>query len=190
MKKGLLISLLVVAAIVVIVIASAAGGYNRLVTGRENVRLAEGNIQTQLQRRSDLIPNLVETVKGYAAHEEDILNNLADARAKMAGARTTEDLAQGDAELTSALSRLLVVVENYPDLKADANFRQLMDELAGTENRVATARRDYNDAARVYNRNVQSFPTVLYARLLGFEPVPYFEARADAQDAPEVSFGD
>lgn len=178
------------AVLILILIITMGGQYNSLVQGRENVRSAGANVQTQLQRRNDLIPNLVETVKGYAAHEEKVIADVAAARARLAGAQTPEETVQGDAALSSALSRLLVVVENYPELKADANFRQLMDELAGTENRIAVARKDYNDTAQAYNKTVQVFPAVLFARMFGFETTPYFEAQPGAEYAPEVKFGD
>lgn len=127
----------------------------------ETVDTQLSNIDTQLQRRNDLIPNFVNTVKGYASHESEVLGAVSDARAKLAGATTTADLAAADSELSSALSRLLMVVENYPDLKADTQFTALSDELAGTENRIAVARKDYNDAARAYNTAIKTFPKVI-----------------------------
>jgi len=188
MKKGLIV-VIVVVAILVIIVAAGVGGYNSLVGLRESVDSQAANIQTQLQRRSDLIPNLVSTVKGYAAHEEDIFTAIADARAKLAGAGSDMGaLASADAELTSALSRLLVVVENYPNLKADTQFTALMDELAGTENRIAVARKDFNDTARDYNTRIKQFPTVFFANIFGFGPAAYFEADEAAQQAPIVSF--
>lgn len=189
MKKGRFTVIGILVLIVVIIVIVAISQYNGLVRERENVRAAESNIQTQLQRRSDLIPNLVQTVKGYAAHEEEVITAVSDARAQLAGAQTPDEVIAGDAALSSALSRLLVIVENYPDLKANTNFIQLQDELAGTENRIATARKDYNNAAQTYNRRVQSFPTVLYAKAMGFDILPYFQAQPGADVNPTVSFG-
>ena len=152
------------------------------------VDVALANIDTYLQRRADLIPNLVNTVKGYAAHEQAALDSVTDARAKLAGASTVEEKAAADSELTAALNNLLVIVENYPDLKASANFTQLADELAGTENRIATARRDYNTAVQSYNTAIRKFPNSLIAGLFGFAQKDYFQASDDAQNVPDVEF--
>lgn len=184
MKK----SFLVVIAIVLILALSGFSSYNRLVALDEGVNGKWSQVENQLQRRADLIPNLVETVKGFTAHEEQVLAEVSQARAKLAGAQTVQEAAQADAELSSALSRLLVVVENYPTLKADANFRQLQDELAGTENRIATARMDYNTAVEGYNGTIRRFPTVIWARILGFTPKEYFQAEEGAHEAPKVDF--
>ncbi len=184
------ITWIVVGVIVLILIFSFVGGYNRLVDYSEDVNNKLSEIDNQLQRRNDLIPNLVETVKGYAAHEEEVINSVTDARARLAGASSTEQVIEGDAALTSALSRLLVVVENYPELKADANFRQLSDNLAGTENRIAVARRDYNQAATRYNTAIRRFPTNIMASIFGFEKVEYFKAQEGAHEVPQVDFGD
>ena len=184
MKKGLL----VIVAIVLVLALTGFGSYNRLVAIDEGVNGKWSQVETQLQRRADLIPSLVETVKGFAAHEEQVLADISQARAKLGGAQTVRETAEADAELSSALSRLLVVVENYPTLKADANFRQFQDELAGTENRIATARMDYNTAVQGYNGTIRRFPTVVWARLLGFGSKEYFQAEADAHKAPKVDF--
>jgi len=167
-------------------------GYNGLVVKSELVQTAWSQIDNQLQRRNDLIPNLVETVKQYAAHESEVFTQVSEARSKLAGATTVEDMAQADAEVTSALSRLLAIVENYPELKANENFIQLQDELAGTENRIAVARRDYNEADRSYNTAIRRFPTNIIAGIFGFDRVQYFEASEDARQAPDVGdlFGD
>lgn len=179
---------IVVVVLVLIVIFTFVGYYNRFVSLEQEVREKYSQIQNQLQRRADLIPNLVETVKGYAIHEREILEEIANARAKLVGARTPGEGATADAELSSALARLLVIVENYPNLKADANFRQLMDELAGTENRIAVARRDYNEAVKKYNSAIKRFPGVLFARMFGFTEKEYFEASPSASKVPEVKF--
>ena len=171
------IALIAVLLVLVVLVVSVFSGYNSLVTMRENVTGQQANIQTQLQRRNDLIPNLVNTVKGYAAHEKEVFDAVSDARARLAGAGgDMQELADADAAMQSALSRLLMVVENYPDLKANTQYTALMDELAGTENRIAVARKDYNDVVQSYNRKLRTFPTVLYAGMLGFSQADYFEA--------------
>jgi LemA protein len=179
---------IIVLALIVLLGFSAMSSYNNLVNLSETANSKWSQIDVQLQRRADLIPNLVATVKGYAAHEESILNNLADARSRLVGAQGVAEKAAANEELSSALSRLLVIVENYPNLKADANFRQLQDDLAGTENRIAVARKDYNDAVQTYNTRIKSFPTALWAGMMGFTPRDYFEAEAGAQGAPQVEF--
>ena len=185
MKKLLPIILVVVLAFLCV---SGVKTYNSLTKQEEVVKSAWSQVENQLQRRADLIPNLVNTVKGYASHEERIFTEVADARAKLAGAATPAETAEANGALNSALSRLLAISENYPALKADANFRQLQDELAGTENRIAVARKDYNDAARLYNTKVRLFPGNIFARLLGFQAHEYFTADAGSENAPEVSF--
>lgn len=179
---------LIVIAVIAVVAVWLVSGYNGLVQMDETVNNQLAQVQTQLQRRNDLIPNLVSTVKGYAAHEQEAINAVSDARAKLGGARTVEDMSKADGELSSALSRLLMITENYPNLKADQNFRALQDELAGTENRIAVARKDYNDVVRGYNAKVRTFPTSIYAGMLGFQQKAYFQADESAQAAPKVSF--
>ncbi|MDD3654779.1 MAG: LemA family protein, partial [Desulfotomaculaceae bacterium] len=149
--------------IIVVLGIMMISGYNSLVRLSEGVNSSWSQVQNQLQRRADLIPNLVQTVKGYAAHEEQIFTQVAEARSKLAGATTVGEAAQADQALAGALGRLLAIAENYPQLKADANFRALQDELAGTENRIATARMDYNNAVQAYNTKIKVFPTSLYA---------------------------
>lgn len=174
--------------IIALLVVMGVSGYNSLVTLNENVNGKWSQIDNQLQRRADLIPNLVNTVKGFAAQEQQVIKSVTDARSKLAGAQGPAAKAQADSELSGALSRLLVVVENYPTLKSDANFRALMDELSGTENRIAVARKDYNDAVQVYNAKIQSFPTVIYARMLGFGAKEYFKAQEGAATVPQVQF--
>ncbi|NUQ94186.1 MAG: LemA family protein [Gemmatimonadaceae bacterium] len=168
-------------------------GYNNIQTYDEQAAAAQGQIETQLQRRADLIPNLVSTVKGYAQHEEQIFTAVADARSRLLGAKQSGDptaMANADAQMTGALGRLLAISENYPQLKADANFRQLQDELTGTENRIAVARTDYNDAARQYNTYIRQFPTALTAKVTGAKPRKYFEVTDPAMRSgpPSVDF--
>lgn len=179
---------LILIAVVIAIGAWVVSGYNGLVGMDEGVNNKLAQVQTQLQRRNDLIPNLVSTVKGYASHEQAAIQAVSDARAKLGGARTVEEMSQADGELSSALSRLLMITENYPNLKADQNFRALQDELAGTENRIAVARKDYNDVVNAYNAKVRTFPTSIYAGMLGFQPKAYFQADQAAQSAPKVEF--
>ena len=186
--KKLLIPIVLVVAIIAIFAGVFFSSYNGFADAEENVNNAYAQVETQLQRRLDLIPNLVNTVKGFAAHEEEVIGNIADARSNLAGASTPEEQAEANNELSGALSRLLVVVENYPDLKADANFRQLMDELAGTENRLSVARQDYNTVVSNYNKKVKRIPGSIVASLSGFDEKEYFEVDAAAQKAPEVDF--
>lgn len=157
-------------------------------TAEENVDSKWAQVENQLQRRYDLIPNLVESVKRYANHEQEVIANITEARAQMGSASSPEEQAVANDALTGALSRLLVVVENYPNLKADANFRQLMDELAGTENRLAVAREDYNNEVQQFNKHVKRFPGNLMAGMFGFEQKEYFKATAGADKAPSIDF--
>lgn len=186
MKKGLII--LIIAAVIAF---WGIGTRNSLVTMEEDVKVSFSQIETQLQRRSDLIPNFVETVKGYAAHEEGVYTDIANARAKLSGAISNNDVEAmnvANSELDSALSRLLVVVENYPELKANQNFVALQDELAGTENRIAIARQDYNDIVGKYNKEILKFPKNLIASMCNLEPAEYFEASENAHEVPDVNF--
>lgn len=187
-KKGLFIGIGAVILVAVIIIMSAVSTYNGLVGKQEKVQNADAQIKTYLQRRADLIPNLVNTVKGYAAHEEEVYTALADARAKLNSAATPAEYEEAEQSFNSALSRLLVVVENYPELKANENFIYLQDELSGSENRVATARKDYNDAVTEYNQAIRKFPAVIFAGMFGFEKAEYFEATPESQTVPSVSF--
>lgn len=187
MRNGLkgIIALL---AIILIFSMFVFSNYNGLVSADEAVNSAWSQVENQLQRRMDLIPNLVNTVKGYAAHEEEIFTEVTRAREKLIGAGSLSEQAQADQELSGALSRLLAIAENYPELKADANFRQLSDELAGTENRIAVSRMDYNNAVQSYNTKIRRFPTVIVARIFNFEQKDYFKAEESAKQAPTVDF--
>jgi len=185
-KKGIIIAIII--GLVILLGISLISANNNLVSMEAEVDAALANIDTYLQRRADLIPNLVNTVKGYAAHEQAAIDSVTQARANLAGASTLEEKAAADSALTAALNNLLVVVENYPDLKASANFTQLADELAGTENRIATARKDYNDAVQSYNTAIRKFPKSLIAGLFGFTQKDYFQASSDAQNVPNVTF--
>ena len=182
------IILIVVAVLAVALVGYTVKSYNGLVTLKQEVTQKESDIQTTLQRRADLIPNLVNTVKGYASHEESIMQEVSDARAALVGANNTGDQLAANEQMTSALNRLLAIAENYPDLKANTNFIQLQDELSGTENRITQARRAYNDAVKTYNTKIQRFPTSLIAGIFNFEAFDYFQANEGAQEVPSVNF--
>src|SRR5688500_14025122 len=163
--------------------------YSRFTGSEEAIKAQWGQVQNQLQRRNDLLPNLVETVKGFAAQERDIFTAIAASREKMAGARTPAETITASNEQSGALARLLVVVENYPNLKSDANFQRLVDDLAGTENRIATERMRYNERVQEFNTLRRRFPSNVTAKVFGFKEYPYFEAPAAAQQLPKVNFG-
>jgi len=175
-----------------LLLASAGCGYNRIQQLDEQANGAQGQIEVQLQRRADLIPNLVNTVKGYAQHESDVFIQVAQARAGVLGAVQTHDpsqMADANAQLTTALGRLIAVAENYPQLKADQQFTKLMDELSGTENRIAVARGDYNAAAQEYNTYIRQFPQALTAKVTGAKARNYFNVtNPGAREAPTVDF--
>jgi len=162
--------------------------YNDLVTMQEQTNTAWAQVENQLQRRFDLIPNYVETVKGYAKQETTIFTAIADARARIGSAQNVPDKIAAENQLSGALSRLLVVVENYPVLKSSENFMRLQDELAGTENRIATERMRYNEAVRAYNVRLRQFPANLVASSFNFDKKPLFEAPAESKQAPQVKF--
>lgn len=178
----------VLVALVLIVGIWAVATYNGLVNAQLNVENAFANVDTALQRRSDLIPNLVNTVKGYAAHEEEVFTAVADARTKLNSADTAEGKAEANGELSSALSRLLMIVERYPDLKASEQFIGLQDELAGTENRIKQERDIYNKEVKTYNAKLRRFPSNIIAGLFGFEQADSFQADEGSQTVPNVSF--
>jgi len=188
--KKILGPLVVIGIILAILAMILIPSYNKFVNLEEDVDQAYAQVENQLQRRLDLIPNLVSTVKGFASHEKEIISDIADSRARLAGAQGPEEQAVANTELSGALSRLLVVVENYPDLKANENFTKLMDELAGTENRLGVARKDYNDVVSNYNRQVKRFPGKIVASIFGYDEKEYFKADAAANEVPNVDFGD
>ena len=186
----------IIGGVVLLLIMIVAGSYNSMVSSRESVNTAWSKVESQYQRRSDLIPNLVNTVKGAANFEQETLTKVVEARAKATqikvDANNPDDIAkfqQAQSEVSSSLSRLLAVAENYPQLKATENFKDLQSQLEGTENRITVARNDFNDAAKSYNTKVKSFPANLLAGMFGFKERPYFEADADAKKAPSVNFG-
>ena len=187
-QKTLLIIAVVLVLVVVIPYSYLKGTYNTLVTMDETVKASWAQVENQLQRRYDLIPNYVETVKGYAAHEKEVFIKVTEARSKVAGAGTINEKIQANNELSSALSRLMVVVERYPELKANTNFIRLQDELAGTENRIAVERRRFNEAVKAYNIKIRTFPTNILAGLFGFEKATFFEVPKERQEAPQVKF--
>ena len=177
-------------AAIIVLAALPLGGcsYNRFVTQEEAIKAQWAQVQNQLQRRNDLIPNLVETVKGYAQHEEKVFTDIAEARSRLLAARSPEETIAAANQQTSALGRLLAVVENYPQLKANEQFNRLMDELSGTENRIAVERMRYNEAIQAYNTSRRQFPANVTARLFGFKEYPFFEAPAEARQVPKVEF--
>jgi LemA protein len=199
MKKKTIITIGIIAVVIIAIYSSFAGTYNKLVSLDENVATQWAQVQNQYQRRMDLIPNLVATVKGYASHESDVYTQVADARSKAGGVIQVDSKILEDPEafqryqqvqnqLGSSLQRLLAVSENYPELKANQNFLALQDQLEGTENRIATERKRYNDTAKTYNMYVRRFPTSIIANMNGFRTKEYFSASQEAQSAPKVQF--
>jgi LemA protein len=178
------------AAVMAVVAMTLSGcSYNKFTTQEEAIKAQWAQVQNQLQRRNDLIPNLVETVKGYAAHEAGVFKDIADARSRLIGAKTPEESIQAANQQSSALSRLLAISESYPQLKADQQFLRLQDELAGTENRLATERMRYNELVRDYNAQRNRFPSNVTAKLFKFKEYPYWEVPPEARQVPKVNFG-
>ncbi len=191
MSKGVKIILIVLGIVILFILMAYSyfkGTYNTLVTMDEGVKAAWAQVENQLQRRYDLIPNYVETVKGYAAHEKEVLVKVTEARSRVAGATGVPEKMAANNQLSSALARLLLVVERYPDLKASTNFIRLQDELAGTENRIAVERRRFNETVRVYNTKLRTFPTNIIAGMFGFEKATFFKVPKERQEAPKVKF--
>jgi LemA protein len=179
----------VIASLILLMTAGVAGcSYNKFTTQEEAIKASWGEVQNQIQRRNDLIPNLVETVKGYAAHEEGVYREIAESRSRLLAAKTPEETIQAANQQSAALGRLLAVAENYPQLKANEQFNRLMDELAGTENRIAVARGRYNERIQEYNTQRRRFPSNVTAKVFGFKEYPYFTAPPEAQRVPKVDF--
>ncbi|MBK9707050.1 MAG: LemA family protein [Acidobacteria bacterium] len=198
MGKTALVVLGVIVLFVLIIGGSALGSYNNLVVKRNEVNNKWAQVENQMQRRADLIPNIVGTVKGIAGQEKEIFIKIAEARSKLLAATTPEEKINADNKLSQSMrdggllgtgGRFLMITEQYPQLKSDANFMKLQDELAGTENRMAVARKDYNDVVTDYNNTKQKFPTVMIAGLMGFKDSPLFKADEGAKQAPKVDFG-
>ncbi len=184
--KKIVISVVIV---VIIIILACVGAYNNIVAMHENITARWSQVENQLQRRNDLIPNLVNTVKGYAAHEKTLFEDITNARSQWAKANTLDDKIKAASSIDSVLSRLLMVVENYPNLKADQSFLKLMDELSGTENRISVERMRYNEAVKDYNISVRQFPGNIIGSIFGFRPASgYFKAEEKAKAVPEVKF--
>ena len=198
MKKGCLIAIVAVVTVAVLIGVWAVSRYNSFVTKEEGVTSAWSQVENVYQRRADLIPNLVETVKGYATHEQNTLEGVIAARARATqitvnpddlNAETLQKFQEAQGQLGAALSRLMAVAENYPDLKANQNFLQLQAQLEGTENRIAVERKKFNETTREYNMSVRKFPGNIIAMMFGFDTKPYFEAAEGAEQAPVVDFG-
>lgn len=184
MKKGLIVGGAILL-IVIICVFALTGTYNSIIKLDEEVDAKWAQVENQSQRRYDLIPDLVKIANKYASHEQEVITAVVEARAKLSGANTVDEEVAATAELENALSRLLVVVENYPNLKADATYIALMDEMAGTENRIAVARKDYNEAVKVYNVKIKSFPIVLFRGMMGAEEKAFFEVQDKVLEKPE-----
>ena len=188
MKGGCLLAIIGAVAVVLVLGLTVMGFYNGIVTQDEECNKAWGNVESVLQRRFDLLPNLVNTVKGYVEHEQGLLEEITRLRSQWGEAGTVDEKAAVTSQLEGALGRLMVVVENYPDLKANQNFLALQDELAGTENRISVERQRYNSAVQGYNTTIRRMPAALVARMAGFSTRTVFEASAGAGTAPAVQF--
>jgi LemA protein len=186
MTRGTAVRML---ALAVVALPLTGCSYNTFVTEEEAIKAQWAQVENQLQRRNDLIPNLVETVKGYAQHEEGVYKDIADARSRLLAAKSPEETISAANQQSSALGRLLAVVENYPQLKANEQFNRLMDELSGTENRLAVERMRYNEKVQEYDTSRRRFPANLTAKAFSFKEYPYFQAPAEAKQVPKVSFG-
>lgn len=187
MKKQNIILISIITFVVILTII-AISSYNGIASKQEAVESSLSDLDVMLQRRADLVPNLVSIVKGYASHETEIINKVTDARTKLANANSIEEKSNANNELSNSLNALMIVVENYPDLKSSANFTQLSDELAGTENRIAVARKDYNNAVKTFNTSIIKFPSNIFANMFGFRKATYFEAEESSSEVPSVNF--
>ncbi|TSA23322.1 LemA family protein [bacterium] len=190
-NKGYVIAIIIVAILAILAVSVYAyvkGKYNSFVQEQLDVENNWAEVENQLKRRYDLIPNLVETVKGYASHEKDVFIQVTNARASVGKAETRQEAITANNQLTGALSRLLVTVENYPELKANQNFIRLQDELAGTENRIAVARRRYNGAVTIFNKNISIFPNNIFAGMFNFEKEPLYKIDESEKETPQVKF--
>lgn len=184
-------TIIAIALVLVLAISWFFMTQNSFVTLKEDADMQQSQVETALQRRNDLIPNLVSTVKGYATHEEKVFTEIAEARSKLSGSIESgdvEDISKANSNLSSALSRLLVITENYPELKANEQFTALQDELAGTENRISVARQYYNEKVKAYNSKIKKFPSSIVAGISGYSPMKYFKADESAKNAPVVNF--
>lgn len=191
MKNSLKYGLIAITALVVVAVIIAqffVAGVNRVIGFDEDVKKSWAEVDNQLQRRYDLIPNLVETVKGYASQEKEIFVQVAEARSRVGSAKTVEEKINANNQLAGTLARLLLVVERYPELKSNQNFIRLQDELAGTENRIAVARMRYNDSVKELNTYIRKIPGVLFARIAGIGNAAYFEIKSEAREVPKVKF--
>lgn len=186
--KKLNVGVICIIAILAIIVITVISGYNGIVSKKETVESSLSDLEVMLQRRADLIPNLVSTVKGYTSHENEIIDKVTDARKKLVNASSIEEKSNANNELSSSLNALMVIVENYPDLKSSENFKQLSDELAGTENRIAVARKDYNNSVKKLNTSIKKFPNNILAGMFGFEQATYFEADEKSSEVPSVKF--
>jgi len=190
-NKGCVIAIIIVAVLAILAVSIYAyvkGKYNSFVQEQLDVENNWAEVENQLKRRYDLIPNLVETVKGYASHEKDVFIQVTEARASVGKAETRQESIDANNQLTGALSRLLVTVESYPQLKANENFIRLQDELAGTENRIAVSRRRYNETVTLYNKNISIFPNSLFASMFNFEKEPLYKIDESEKETPQVKF--
>ena len=190
-KKGCVTAIIIVAVLAILAVSIYAyvkGKYNSFIQEQLDVENNWAEVENQLKRRYDLIPNLVETVKGYASHEKDVFTQVTEARASVGQAETRQESIDANNQLTGALSRLLVTVEAYPELKANQNFIRLQDELAGTENRIAVARRRYNEIVTIYNKDISIFPNSLFAGMFHFEKEPLYKIGESEKETPQVKF--
>ena len=185
-KMGIVIAVIV--GVILLIVVACVGSYNGLVGLSEDVDNEFSNVSVMLERRADLIPNLVNTVKGYASHEEKVIEEVTSARSELLKAKTVEEKANANSVLDDAINKVLMLVENYPDLKANQNFINLQDELAGSENRIATARRDYNNKVKEYNSKIKKIPTNIIAGIAGFDEKEYFEIEEGKKEVPDVNF--